>query len=242
MEGREPQLMRAQTLAMTMLILSIACPRSALCQNDQGHRNDCAVSENLKVKKSVPGTYTEEATTKNAEGTVVLCLTVDGHGKVTDVTPISGPQELLQLSTNAARQWEFEAPPKAPAHTQIEMTYSLSKPCPEGKGWDQGDIVTTIVPTEEHEGDLKIPGKVAQPWPPYPEAARVERRRGQLYLSIVVNPDGSVSDVRITKSLDELLDKSAVETIRTWRFKVSAGGRPTRFSVTLSFRIPCLDR
>lgn len=242
MEGREPQLMRAQTLAMTMLILSIAYPRSALCQNDQGHGNDCAVSENLKVKKSVPGTYTEEATTKNAEGTVVLCLTVDGHGKVADVSPISGPQELLQLSTNAARQWEFEAPPKAPAHTQIEMTYSLSKPCPEGKGWYQGDIVTTIVPSEEHEGDLKILGKLAQPRPPYPEAARVERRRGQLYLSIVVNPDGSVSDVRITKSFDELLDKSAVETVRTWRFKVSAGGRPTRFSVTLSYRIPCLDR
>jgi hypothetical protein len=94
----------------------------------------------------------------------------------------------------AARQWEFEAPPKAPAHTQIEMTYSLTKSCPEGKGSDQGDIVTTIVPTEEHEGDLKILGKVAQPRPPYPEAARAERRRGQLYLSIVVNPDGSVSE------------------------------------------------
>jgi len=135
-EGMEPQLMRAPTLAMTMFILTVACPGSALCQNDQGHRNDCAVSENLKIKKSVPGTYTEEATTKNAEGTVVLCLTVDGHGKVTDVSPISGPQELLQLSMNAARQWEFEVPPKAPAHTQIEMTYSLTKACPEGKGSD----------------------------------------------------------------------------------------------------------
>lgn len=111
-----PQLMRAPTLAMTMFILGMACPRSALCQNDQGHRNDCSVSESLTIKKSVPGTYTREATRKNAEGTVVLCLTVDGHGKVTDVSPISGPQELLQLSMNAARQWEFEAPPKAPAH------------------------------------------------------------------------------------------------------------------------------
>jgi len=108
------------------------------------------------------------------------------------------------------------------------------------KGSDQGDIVTTIVPTEENVGDLKILGKLAQPWPPYPEAARAERRRGQLYLSIVVNPDGSVSDVQITKPLDELLDKPAVETVRTWRFKVSPG-KPTRFSVKLSFRIPCLD-
>lgn len=106
---------------------------------------------------------------------------------------------------------------------------------------DEGDIVTTIIPAEEKTGDLKILGKLYQPWPSYPEAARAERRRGQLYLSVVVNPDGSVSDVRITKSLDELLDESALETVRTWSFKVSAGGRPTRFSVTLSFRIPCLD-
>src|SRR6201998_3431219 len=238
----ETRLMRAPTLAMTMFVLCAANPRGGLCQNDQGHRNDCAVSEILKIKKSVPGTYTEEATRKNVEGTAVLCLTVDGHGKVTDVSPISGPEQLLQLSMDAARQWEFEPPPKAPAHTQIEMTYSLTKACPEGKGMDQGDIVTTIVPTEEHEGDLKILGEVAQPRPPYPEAARADRRRGQLYLSIVVNPDGRVSDVQITKPLDELLDKPAVETVRTWRFKVSPGGRPTRFSVTLSFRIPCLDR
>lgn len=235
-------LKRASTLAITVFVLSVANPRSALCQSDQGQRNDCAVSEILKTTKTVPGTYSEEATRKNAEGTVILCVTVNGRGKVTHVSPISGPPELLQSSMDAARQWEFEAPPKAPAHTRIEMTYRLTKPCPEGKGWDQGDIVTTIVPAEEHEGDLKIVGRLYQPWPPYPEAARAERRRGQLYLSIVVNPDGSVSDVQITKSLDDLLDKPAVETVRTWRFKVSPGGRPTRFSVTLSFRILCLDR
>ncbi len=216
-------------------------PQPVFCQNIDSRQNKCAISESLKPIKTVAGNYSEEATKKNVEGVVVLCATVDGHGKVTDVSPPSGPPELLQLSMNAARQWQFEAPPKAPAFTQIEMRYSLTKPCPEGKGMDEGDIVTTIIPAEEKTGDLKILGKLYQPWPSYPEAARAERRRGQLYLSVVVNPDGSVSDVRITKSLDELLDESALETVRTWRFKVSAGGRPTRFSVTLSFRIPCLD-
>jgi len=233
---------RALPLAITVFVLSMANPRSALCQNDQGQRNDCAVSDSLKTIKTVPGTYTEEATKKNVEGTVVLCVTVNGQGKVTHVSPISGPSELLQLSMDSARQWEFEAPPQSPSHTKIQMTYSVTKACPEGKRMDQGDIVTTIVPTEEHEGDLKILDKLYQPWPPYPEVARAARRRGQLYLSVVMHPDGSVSDVQITKPLDELLDKSAVETVRTWRFKVSPGGRPIRFSVTLSFRIPCLDR
>jgi TonB family protein len=228
-------------VAFFSLAVNVAKPQVAASQDTNSQRNRCAISESLKPTKTISGTYTEEATKKNVEGTVVLCAAVDGHGKVTDVSPLSGPPELLQLSMDAAKQWEFEVPPKAPAFTQIQMTYSLTKACPEGKGMDQGDIVTTIVPTEEREGDLKILGKLAQPWPPYPEAARAERRRGQLYLSIVVNPDGTVSDVQITKPLDELLDKPAVETLRTWRFKVSPGGRPTTFSVTLSFRIPCLD-
>jgi TonB family protein len=228
-------------LVTAAFALSLAEPQTALCQNADSRRNKCAISEILKPTKTVAGVYTEEATKKNAEGTVVLCVTVDGHGRVTDVSPLSGPSELLQLSMDAARQWQFEPPAKAPASTTMEMSYSLTKPCPEGKGSDAGDIVTTIVPTEEKVGDLKIIGKPYQPWPPYPEVARAERRRGQLYLDIVVNPDGSVSDVRIAKSLDELLDKLAVETVRTWRFKVSPGGRPTSFSVTLSFRIPCLD-
>jgi hypothetical protein len=38
----------------------------------------------------------------------------------------------------------------------------------------EGDIVTTIVPTDEKPGDLRIVGKLYQPWPPYPEATRNE--------------------------------------------------------------------
>ena len=221
--------------------LSLTKPQVALCQSANPPRNECAVTDVLKATKTVSGSYTEEATKENIEGAVVLCVTVDGHGKVTGVSPISGPSGLLQPSMDAARQWQFEAPPKAPASAKIEMRYSMTKACPEGKGSDTGEIITTIVPSDEKAGDLKIIGELGQLQPPYPEAARAERRRGQLYLSVVVNPDGSVTDVRIVKPLDELLDKSAVETVRTWTFKVSPGGRPTRFSVTLSFRIPCLD-
>lgn len=220
--------------------LSLAKPQVALCQSANSQRNECAVTD-LKATKTVTGTYAEEAIKENLEGTVVLCVTVDAHGKVIGVSPISGPSGLLQPSMDAARQWQFEAPPKAPASSKIEMRYSLTKACPEGKGSDTGEIITTIVPTDEKAGDLKIIGELYQPQPPYPEAARAERRRGQLCLSVVVNPDGTVTDVRIVKPLDDLLDKPAVETVRTWRFKVSPGGQPTRFSVTLSFRIPCLD-
>jgi TonB family protein len=208
--------------------------------------NKCAISQLLKPTRTVTGTYTEEATRKGVEGTVVLCVTVDANGTVTNVDALSGPSELFQPSVDAAKQWQLEPPPKAPASTTIEMRYNLTKPCPDGgKGMDVGEVTVDIGTGRSIEGEqgdaLKIVGKVYQPSPPYPEAARAERRRGQLYLSIVVNPDGKVVDAEIVKSLDEVLDKPALETVRTWQFKVTTGGKTTVFPVTLSFQIPCLD-
>jgi TonB family protein len=128
------------------------------------------------------GTYTEEAEKNNVEGTVVLCLMVDGRGKVMDARPLSGPSQLFKSSVDAAKKWEFEPPQKAPASTRVDMTYSLSKPCPDGKGTDIGEITVTIVPIDKKHGDLKIIGNEYRPLPPYPEAARGQRIRGQLYL------------------------------------------------------------
>lgn len=128
----------------------------------------------------------------------------------------------------------------------IEMGYSLTKPCPDGgKGMDVGEVTVNIGTGHSIEGTqgdaLEIVGKAYQPLPPYPEKARAESRRGKLYLSIVVDPDGRVVDARIVKSLDELLDKLALDTIRTWRFNVSSGAKATVFPVALNFQIPCLS-
>lgn len=234
--------------AFAVSALIVTAPTDIGAQETASRQDACKLSQNevLKSTKTVTGTYTDEATRKGVEGTVVLCATVDANGRVTDVSALSGPSELTQLSIDAAKQWQFEPPHGAPASTKIEMTYSLTKPCPDGgKGMDAGDIKVDIGAgsvVEGEQGDaLKIIGKLYQPWPPYPERARSEWRRGQLYLSIVVSPDGKVVDAKVVKSLDELLDKPALETVRRWQFKVTAGGKTTVFPVTLSFHIPCLE-
>lgn len=233
-------------LASAVLALAVFETVTACAQDTTPQQNACRINDQLKTTKTVPGTYTDEAFRKGIEGTVVLCVTVDENGRVTDVNPLSGPSELFQPSIDAGKQWRFEPPPKAPAATMIEMGYSLTKPCPDGgKGMDVGEVTVDIGTGQTIEGEqgdaLKIVDKVYQPLPPYPETARAEWRRGQLYLSIVVNPDGRVVDARIVKSLDEVLDKPALEIVRTWRFKVTTGGKTTVFPVTLSFQIPCLD-
>ncbi len=232
--------------AFAVSALIVIAPANTGAQETVSRQDACRFGQNLKPTKTVAGTYTDEATRKGVEGTVVLCVTVDANGRVIDVTALSGPSELIQPSVDAAKKWQFEPPSKAPVAAKIEMGYSLTKPCPDGsKGSDAGDIKVDIGTgrvVEGEQGDaLKIVGKLYQPRPPYAEKARAEWRRGQLYLSIVVNPDGKVVDAKIVKSLDEVLDNPALETVRTWQFKVTTGGTTTVFPVTLSFQIPCLD-
>jgi TonB family protein len=233
-------------LAVTTFVLSVANPQAALCQDAIFRQNRCALSENLKPTKTVHGRYTEEAAKNNAEGTVVLCVTVDEDGEVTDVSPVSGPPELLQPSMDAARLWQFEPPSAAPAETAIEMTYNLTKPCPDGgEGMDVGTVTVRIGAGRGIEGmqssTFEVVENVYQPLPPYPGKARAKGSRGQLNLSIIVAPDGRVVDAKIVKPLDELLDKLALDTVRTWQFKVSPSGQVAVFPVTLSFQIPCMS-
>jgi len=232
--------------ASAVSALTVIAPASTGAQKIKPRPDACEISQDLKQTKTFPGTYTDEASRKGVEGTVVLCVMVNANGIVTDVTIRSGPSELFQPSIDAAKRWQFEPPSKSPAAVLIEMGYSLTKPCPDGgKGFDTGDIKVEIGTGQVIDGEqgdaLKIVGNIYRPWPPYPEKARAEWRRGQLYLSIVVNPDGRVVDAEIVKSLDEVLDKPALEMVRTWRFKVTPGGKTTVFPVILSFQIPCLD-
>jgi TonB family protein len=226
--------------------LSAAGAPIAFSQEATSPQNACSIYTPLKTTKTVAGVYSEEATRKGVEGKVVICVTVNSEGKVATAKTISGPQGLIQSTIDAVKQWQFEPPTNAPASTTVEMTYSLTKPCPGGgKGMDIGDVKVTVGPGHTVGGETHDALKIVssyQPRPPYPEKARAERLRGQLYLSITVNGKGEVEDAKIVMPLDELLDKPALDTVRTWHFEVTPpGGNTTIFPVTLSFHIPCLD-
>lgn len=239
--------MRGMFFLAIALILSPAIAREIVYAQDAAPQAACKINRILKSIKTVTGTYSEEARREGIEGNVAMCVTVDADGKVVDVKVLRGPPELAQSSIDAAKQWRFEPPTDAPATATLEMHYSLTKPCPGGgKGSDVGEVEMDIGPGHIVDGEtgdaLKIVADLNRTQPPYPEKVRAERRRGQLYLSMTVNEKGEVVDSKIVMALDELLDQPALETVRTWKFKVTpVGGKPTIFPVTISFHIPCLD-
>jgi len=71
----------------------------------------------------------------------------------------------------------------------------------------------------------------------YPEEAKENGIGGRVYLSFVVERDGSLSDIRVLRSAHQLLDREAIRVVKTMP-KWTPGeqnGEPCRVKYTLPF-------
>jgi periplasmic protein TonB len=78
--------------------------------------------------------------------------------------------------------------------------------------------------------------------PQYTADAMRAKVQGEVEIEAVVNPDGSVDRIRITRSLDRTfgLDEKAIEAVRQWRFvpgMLKGQPVPVRVSVVLDFTL-----
>ncbi|HVS01457.1 MAG TPA: energy transducer TonB [Thermoanaerobaculia bacterium] len=108
---------------------------------------------------------------------------------------------------------------------------------------DFGDVVEVppAPPPPEPAGPIVIdhtvvpPVKRFAPQPPYTEAARRARIEGVVVLQAVVDEQGRVGEVRVLRGLPLGLDRSAAETLATWRFEpATRQGRPVAVYYNLS--------
>ena len=89
-------------------------------------------------------------------------------------------------------------------------------------------------------GDVKAPVLSSRTEPQYPEAARKARMEGVVILEAIITADGNVEDVRVLKSVNPLLDASAVRAVQMWKYKpATLNGRAVRvyLTVTVTFRL-----
>jgi protein TonB len=111
---------------------------------------------------------------------------------------------------------------------------------PNGNGGDEPFMLVEVTPTFKG-GDLEKFREWIQKRVVYPQEAQDNRIHGKVYLTFVVERDGSVSNVNIIKSIDKLLDdaaKKAIESSPKWSPGLQRG-RPVRvrFSIYLNFQI-----
>lgn len=195
----------------------------------------------LKVIKSVNPNYPPDASGRQIDGAVIVRIVVGKNGMVSSAKAVSGPPELLEASVEAAKQWQFEPPDHAPVTTVLEMKYGLGpKPCPPGKKGEIANVLSAFqFPRKPlHSSELKVIGELHDPLPSYPEEAREVGKEGDLEMVITVAPSGDVVGARVTKSVDHTIDQVALDTVRTWKFKVTRGEQAT-FPIKFLFRMSC---
>jgi TonB family protein len=128
--------------------------------------------------------------------------------------------------------------------------------CPSGGGWGDGlgDGVGTGGGQGDGAGDgsgdgtgtgrggddvLYLDGTITPPalldrvLPVYPEVARRARVEGAVILQVVVERDGSITQIEVVRS-QPLFDQAAIDAVSRWRYKPAAlGDRPVRVSLTI---------
>lgn len=70
-------------------------------------------------------------------------------------------------------------------------------------------------------GKITEPEKISGPVPLYPEAARRARIQGVVVLECIIGKSGDVTDVKVLRGLPLGLTESAVDAVRSWKFKPS---------------------
>ena len=83
---------------------------------------------------------------------------------------------------------------------------------------------------------VSVPEVLTEVKPQYTAEAMRAKVQGVVWLECIVLPDGSVGDVRITKSLDSVfgLDQEAIKAARRWRFKPGIReGKPVPVIITI---------
>lgn len=89
-------------------------------------------------------------------------------------------------------------------------------------------------------GGVSQPVPIYKPEPEYSEEARKAKFQGAVLLAIVIEPDGSTSNLRVLRPLGLGLDEKAIEAVQKWKFRPSTkDGRPVRVSanVEVNFRL-----
>jgi periplasmic protein TonB len=98
----------------------------------------------------------------------------------------------------------------------------------------------TSEPVYEVGNGVIAPKPIYTPDPEYSEKARKKKTNGTVVVAMIVTQEGRVRDVKITKGLDEGLDKQALAAVRTWKFEpATKDGKPVavHLNVDVSFRL-----
>jgi TonB family protein len=85
--------------------------------------------------------------------------------------------------------------------------------------------------------DMKPPKAISSPDPKFPDLPEGAEQHGTVVMLIGVNAKGHVAAVRVLRSDEAAFEKTAVETVKKWKFKpAQKEGHPVPVQVTVEMK------
>jgi len=165
------------------------------------------------------------------------------HPLLTDDTMSSVFDALVAASTDAVRQWRYDAPKDGPITFDVTIAFA---PETEPRVVSQPAAAVAVVPPDRPYADfpsfepadappvewadglrplsaymgkiLVPPPKTKHVAPVYPPEARDAHVRGVIVIQARVEPDGHVSHARVVRS-NSSLDQFAIDAVLQWEFE-----------------------
>jgi len=205
------------------------------------------------VVKEIKPQYTADAMRAKVEGTVTLEGVVQPDGVMGEVRVTKALDPGLdQEAIKAVKQWRFKPGLKGgepvAVRVTLEMSFTLRNkpsqplfPVPPPAPIDARATAPNVAPEVYKPGNgVTAPVVVKQVKPQYTADAMRAKVEGVVTLECVVQPDGLVGEVRVTKALDPGLDQEAITTVRRWRFepgKKDGKAVPVRITLDMTFSL-----
>jgi TonB family protein len=170
--------------------------------------------------------YPKEALEARVQGTVILAVTTDANGRVTEVQSLAGPAVLATAASANARQWTLTMRGRSDALVyRFEIDHALCEDDTRSLFRLRGRNLAAITACSargrqgapEAVGDLYVLPMSFAPPPSYPQIAQNARVEGAVVLDLSIDAKGDVLEARALNELP-LLDRTAVEHARTWKF------------------------
>ncbi len=182
------------------------------------------ISENIR--------YPEEASEQGIEGRVFVQLTVKADGSVGNVNVVRGADPLLDREAvrvvEASPRWNPGMQDGKPVNVVFTMPVTFLLPGKEPEGEVFTKTVTSSPPKGEPEEEVFFKVEVMPDFQGggldaflsyiaenirYPQEAAEEGVQGRVFVEFIVRKDGSVTDAKIVRGVDPLLDKEALRVV-----------------------------
>lgn len=210
----------------------------------------------------VPPRYPDAAAVVETRLVVPLRVTVDESGYVAEVRRLGAPmlaawrhplltddsmssvfEALVAASTDAVRQWRYDAPKEGPIAFDVTIAFAPEteprvvaqpvaavavvppdRPYADFPSLEPADLPPVewaegLRPLSAYMGKITVaPRKTKHVAPVYPQQARDAHVQGVIVIQARVEPDGRVSHARVVRS-SAPLDQAALDAVLQWEFE-----------------------